>query len=95
MKSKKGDIYTVVVLAGKALPEDLNDCLKITCTNKKSLAEITEIKYDRLTYLFTRQGKSFLVEKGCLILKSGSLYKGRQSGFRRGKSVFAGYNRNR
>ena len=97
MKSKRGDIYTVIVLGEKSLTDDLEDCLKVSCTNKKSLELITEIPYDRLLYVFTRLGKSMLLDKGCFIVRSSSLYKGRQGEKSKNRSggSFTGYNRNR
>jgi len=92
MKSKKGEIYTVLVLGTAKLGEDLRDCLVVSCTNKKSLSGISGLPYDRLTYVFTRKGMNVLEENGCLILRSGSLYKGRQIGGIRNKKLL-GFNR--
>lgn len=92
MKSNRGDIYTVVVLGGKKMGDDLNDCLIVTCTNMRSLAGITGIAYDRLVYVFTRKSKRVLEEKDCYIIKSNSLYRGRQQGGIRNKQLL-GFNR--
>ena len=94
-RSKKGGIYSVLILAGVDLTGDLSDCLVVSCTNKRSLVEITGINYDRLTYVFTRKGQTVLYENDCLILRSNMLYKGRQAGGNRGGKVLSGYNRNK
>lgn len=94
MNSKDLIIYTVVILGDKKTLEDLRGCLVVSCTNKRSLAGITGLSWDRLSYIFTRKGDNVLLENGCLILRSSTLYKGRQVGGVRNKG-FSGYNRNR
>lgn len=93
MRSKEGHIYTVVILGNKQLGDDLKDCLVVSCTNKRSLAEITGIDWNRLVYLFTRKEYQVVLENDCLILKSSSLYKGRQQGGVRNKRMVMGNSR--
>ena len=93
-KSSKGVLYGVLLLGDKVLTDDLGDCLVVSCTNRRRLSEITGISYDRLTYVFVRKGRSCLVEGGCIILKSGLLYKGNQVGGWRGGDRF-GSSRNK
>jgi|WetSurSiteA1Bulk_404760.scaffolds.fasta_scaffold75352_1 hypothetical protein len=94
MKSTRGNIYTVVVLGGKQLLGEMEDCLVVTCTNMRSLEKISGIPYDRLTYLFTRKEKKVVydIERDCIIFRSTSLYKGRQIGGIRNKNM-VGLNR--
>lgn len=81
MKKERGrEMYMVVVLNGKVMGDDLNDCLKLTCSNKSALSKVTNIRYYRLVYVFKRQGRSYLVEDGHLILKSEVYCKGSQPG---------------
>jgi hypothetical protein len=94
MKSKKGRIYSGVLLDGKNLNDDLRDCLTVSCTNMKSLAEMTDIEYDRLVYVFTRLGRPCLLEGKWFIICTSLLYKGKQSGGLRNKGL-SGYNRSR
>ena len=70
----------VVDLGGKLPGEDLDGCLKITCSNKSALSKATGIRYYRLVYVFKRQKRSYLVENGRMILKSDIYYKGSQPG---------------
>jgi len=74
------EMYMVIDLAGRGLGDDLEPCLKITCSNKKALSRVTGIRYYRLVYVFKKQGRSFLVEKGKVIFKSEVYYKGSQPG---------------
>ena len=85
MKRDIGKImYMVIDLNGKSVGDDLSDCLKITCSNKKAVAMASGIRYNRVVYAFMKQKKSYLVENGKLILKSDAYYKGSQpGGFRR------------
>ena len=94
MKSKGGSIYTVVISGDKKGLGDLKDCLVVSCTNKRSLAEISGIDYDRLVYVFTRKGMNVLYseKEGCAIFRSLSLYKGKQRGGIRNKGLL-GFNR--
>jgi hypothetical protein len=79
-KSYGKDIYMVVDLNGKSLTDDLEGCLKISCTNKSALSKATGIRYYRLVYVFKRQGRSYLYENGVVIFKSSVVYKGSQPG---------------
>jgi hypothetical protein len=91
MKRKVRDTgadYTIVVLGGKLLTDDLEDCIKIKCTNKIALSKITGISYDRLLYLFGKKHKSFLIEKDHLIIKTSVIYKGNQPGGIRNQKLF-------
>lgn len=74
------EMYMVVDLNGKSVGDDLSECLKITCSNKKALSIATGIRYYRLVYVFKRQERSYLVENDKLILKSDTYYKGSQPG---------------
>ena len=78
------EMYMVVHLDGRAVGDDLSDCLKITCSNKRALSIATGIRYFRLVYVFKKpkegKGRSYLVENGMLILKSELYYKGSQPG---------------
>ena len=79
------EMYMVVDLDGKLQGDDLEGCSKITCSNKVALSTATGIRYNRLVYVFKRQGRSYLVENGRLILKSSVYYKGSQpGGFKKG-----------
>ena len=81
MKKDLGkEMYMVVDLNGKSVGDDLEDCLKITCSNKRALSRASGIRYYRLIYVFKRQGRSYLVENGKMILKSTAYYKGGQPG---------------
>ena len=81
MKKDRGrEMYMVVDLNGKSVSDDLSECLKITCSNKKALSIATGIRYYRLVYVFKRQKRSYLVENDRLILKSEIYYKGSQPG---------------
>ena len=74
------EMYMVVDLGDKSQGDDLGDCIKITCSNKMALSTATGIRYNRLVYVFKKQGKSYLVENGKMILKSEVYYKGSQPG---------------
>jgi hypothetical protein len=80
--------YTVVVLGDKQPGDDLEDCMKVRCTNKRSLEVITEISYDRIVYLFGKLKRSYLVEKGNMIIKTSTVYKGSQPGGLRNKGLY-------
>jgi hypothetical protein len=81
MKRERGKImYMVIDLNGKSVGDDLNDCLKITCSNKKAVSVASGIRYNRVVYAFMKQKKSYLVENDKLILKSDVYYKGSQPG---------------
>jgi len=83
MNRKKRDTgadYTVVVLGDKLPGDDLDECMKVRCTNKTALENITGISYDRIVYLFTKKHKSYVVEKGNMIIKTNVVYKGNQPG---------------
>jgi hypothetical protein len=85
MKKDYGkELYMVVHLEGKSIGDDLEGCLKITCSNKRALSVATGIRYFRLVYAFRKpkegKGRSYLVENGMLILKSDVYYKGSQPG---------------
>jgi hypothetical protein len=84
-----GADYTVVVLDGKQPGDDLEECMKVRCTNKSSLEKITGISYDRIVYLFAKKHKSYLVEKGNMIIKTSTVYKGSQPGGIRNKGIKA------
>ena len=85
------EMYMVVHLNGKTLEDDLDDCLKITCSNKRALSIATGIRYFRLVYVFRKpkegKGRSYLIEGGMLILKSELYYKGSQPGGFREKMI--------
>ena len=70
----------VVDLNGKSVGDDLSECLKITCSNKKAVSIASGIRYNRVVYAFMKQKKSYLIENGRLILKSDVYYKGSQPG---------------
>jgi len=90
MKRDRGrEMYMVVLLGEKKLGDDLEGCVKITCSNKRALSVATEIRYYRLVYVFKKQDRSFLVENGRLILKSDLYYKGSQPGGFRQKRVIS------
>ena len=84
------ELYMVVDLAGKSLGDDLEDCIKITCSNRAALSIATDIRYNRLTYVFKRQGRSYLVENGRLILKNEIYWKGGQPGGYRERRMVRG-----
>jgi len=87
------EMYMVVDLDGKATGDDLEGCLKITCSNKSALSKVTGIRYYRLVYVFKKQKRSYLVENGKLIFKSEVYYKGSQpGGFREPKLTMRGNN---
>ena len=79
-KDYSKEMYMVVHLNGRAVGDDLEGCVKITCSNKRALSTATGIRYYRLVYVFKRQKRSYLVEGGSLILKSVLYYKGSQEG---------------
>lgn len=74
------EMYMVVELGERLLGGDIEECRKITCTNKSALHQVTKIGYYRLVYVFKKQGRSVLMENGWLILKSNLLIKGSQPG---------------
>ena len=76
----KTERYSVLSLGGRGITDDISENLTFSCTNKKILAKNTGIKYNRLVYIFTRLKKTFLVENDNIIIKSTTLYKGRQRG---------------
>ena len=81
MKKERGKVmYMVIDLNGKSAGDDLSDCLKITCSNKKAVSMASGIRYNRVVYAFMKQKKSYLIENGKLILKSEIYYKGSQPG---------------
>lgn len=84
-------VYVIISLGGAGLETDWEDCLVATCTNKTVLSELTGISRDRLAYVFIRKRRSALKEKGFLIYKVTSIYKGRQKGVNKG--VMTGFNR--
>jgi hypothetical protein len=92
MKTRRGTIYVVVVLGEGGIAGNMNDMLTTSCTNKFVLSELTGISRDRLAYLFTRQGKKFILEQGHLIIRVDHLYPGRQIGGK--KKEYSGFNRN-
>jgi len=51
-----------------------------SCTNMVSLSEFCGIKYDKLSYHFTRKGKRLYRNEGLIIIKSESLVKCRNRG---------------
>jgi len=75
-----GADYTIIELGDKMPSEDLENCFKTRCTNKTMLEEITGISYNRLVYLFAKRHKSYLVENGHMIIKTTTVYKGKQPG---------------
>jgi len=85
-------IYTVVCLGGKAITDDLTDCMVSNCTNLVTLEGMTGIKRDRLTYIFSRKKRDVLVEGDYMIFRSFTLYKGKQRV--NGRERMSGYNRN-
>jgi hypothetical protein len=94
VNSQKREQFTVIVLGDKNPGEDLEDCLKVTCTNKVTLEMCTSIKYNRLVYLFTEKRMTYVVEEGYVIIRTSIQYKGNQPGGLRNKGM-TGYNRNR
>jgi len=83
------EMYMVVDLNGKSVGDDLSECLKITCSNKKALSVATGIRYYRLVYVFKRQKRSYLVENDKMILMSEIYYKGSQPGGLQNQKVVA------
>ena len=81
------EMYMVVDLGDKSQGDDLGGCIKITCSNKMALSTATGIRYNRLVYVFKKQGRSYLVENGKMILKSEVYYKGSQPGGFKKKNV--------
>ena len=88
IKRDTGFDYTVIDLGGKSPGDDLEDCMKVRCTNKKSLEEVTGIKYDRLVYLFAKCHKSYVVENSQMIIKTTTVWKGSQPGGIRNKGLY-------
>ena len=89
---RKIELYTGVILGDKLPGDDLEDCLKFTCTNKRTLSEYSGISYHRLTYVFTILKKTYLHEGGIMIIKTHELHKGKQTVTRNGGLI--GFNRN-
>lgn len=96
MRSKEGSIYTILILMGNTDISNLGDIMIVSCTNKRSVSHISGIPYDRIVYMFTRKGRTYLYSKehDCIILKSSTLYKGRQKGGK-SKKGYNGFNRNK
>lgn len=86
--------YTVVVTRDVQRWDDFEDSLKFICTDRRTLANYTGISYDRLTYIFTRVGKTYLHENDNMIFKTTSYYKSAKGGFRARKKGYSGFNRN-
>jgi hypothetical protein len=86
-KRDTGADYTVVVLEGRLPGDDLNECFKTRCTNKIMLEEITGIKYNRIVYLFAKKHLSYLVENGYMIIRTTTVYKGKQPGGIRNRGI--------
>jgi hypothetical protein len=82
-----GADYTVIDLNGKSPGEDLEECFKTRCTNKLMLEQMTKISYNRLVYLFAKKHRSYLVENGCIIIKTTTVYKGKQPGGIRNRGI--------
>ena len=82
-----GSDYTLVELGNKMLTDDLEECFKTRCTNKTMLGEITGISYNRLVYLFAQKHRSYLVENGWIIIRTATVYKGKQPGGLRNKNM--------
>jgi hypothetical protein len=80
--------YTVVVLDGKLPGDDLEECMKVRCTNKTALENITGISYNRIVYLFAKLHRSYVVEKDHMIIKTSVVYKGNQPGGIRNKGIY-------
>jgi len=87
-KRDTGADYTIIALGGKMIGDDLEECFKTRCTNKVMLEEITGISYNRLVYLFAKKHLSYLVENDHIIIRTTTVYKGRQPGGVRNKRLF-------
>jgi len=91
MNNKKtrdtGADYTIIELGGRKPGDDLNECFKTRCTNKSMLEEITGISYNRIVYLFAKKHISYLVENGHMIIRTTTVYKGKQPGGIRNKGI--------
>jgi len=92
-KDKIRKTYMVLSLGGMKRDDDLSDCLVMACANLVLVEEMTGIKRDRLTYIFSRLKKSYLYEGDFIILKSNMFYKGRHGGPSK-RVGMSGYNRN-
>jgi len=66
-------MYLVIVLDENGV-DDMSECLVTSCTNLSLLSKITDIKYDRLVYIFTKLRRKYLHEQGHIIFKINSLY---------------------
>ena len=86
-KRDTGADYTVIDLGGRMPGDDLNECLKARCTNKLMLESMTGIPYHRIVYLFTKKRISYLVERGHMIIRTNTVYKGKQPGGLRNKGM--------
>ena len=86
--------YTVIDLGDKLPGDDLEECMKMRCTNKLMLERMTGIPYNRLVYLFAKKRRSYLVEAGYIIIRTTVVYKGRQPGGIRNKNLFVRGNNN-
>lgn len=86
--------YTVIDLGDKLPGDDLEECMKMRCTNKLMLEKMTGIPYNRLVYLFAKKRRSYLVEAGYIIIRTTVVYKGRQPGGIRNKGLFVRGNTN-
>ena len=79
-KRRGGEHYSVLILAGKNIMDDISKNPTFSCTNKKTLSENTGIGYHRLVYIFTKLEKKFLIENDNVIIRSNVLFKGKQIG---------------
>lgn len=79
-KKDTGGYYAVIELVNNVAVNDFEDCFKVICTNKRSVSAATGIGYHRIVYIFVKKKKTSIVEKGHLIIKFTTLYKGSQKG---------------
>lgn len=92
-KDKNRVTYMVLDLGDKQLGDDLGECLAMSCSNLVLVGEMTGIKRDRLTYIFSRLKKSYLYENRCMVIKSLTFYRGKHAG-RFANGGYSGWNRN-
>ena len=80
LRGDGSEFYSVLSLGGLLVTDDISGSLTFSCTNKKVLEKNTGIKYNRLVYIFTKLKKTCLIENDNIIIRSNTLYKGRQIG---------------
>ena len=88
MNVKTQTIYTAIMIGDKKVTDNLEKCIKFTCTNIASLSRVVDIDTYHLEHYFCRLRKTVHFENEFLMIKTTILYTGNQ------KPPVNGFNRN-